>query len=604
MSACSRTCSGPPTPAHTGGHWPLPLVVAIVAWLVVVATLDSSGAVPWLGEGPGLTLDEPFNVPMGVYHVRSAREYGLGVLHPDSIREVFGAEAYNPDHPPLGRVLIGLAHELSWPLLKPDVPAGAVAVTCGRVATACGFALTIFLVGWMTSRWYGRAAGIIAAVSLLLMPRVFAHAHIASLETFIGLAYTASVLYVANRWTTDQQPAWRAVIVGGVLFGLALLTKIQAILLPVPLAVWALWHWRWRAVWPLFAFGFVGLSVFFVGWPWLWLDPIGHMSEYFGRTTGRLTLYCWYLGQKWADTDVPWHYPLVMFAVTVPLGLHLLGVLGLLAGDGGSERRVPTNGELQIANCKSQIANLKFAIPNLQFSMLRQTLARWAPRDSARHCFLALNVFWPLVFFALPGITVYDGARLFLMVFPLWAVFIGRGGQHLWNALAARWNTKVAASLLAAGLALQSYGVVVMHPVQLSYYNLLVGGLRGASRLGFERTYWGDSLTRSLVRELRPEWADGPVYVAPVLHHLQLEALQSQSPELHAQLQPFDESRAGNVRRLVVFRRSADSWPSLTPEPPHSRLRAEVRREGVQLAGSYEIAPDAFGEIPPAKLGN
>jgi hypothetical protein len=230
-------------------------------------------------------------------------------------------------------------------------------------------------------------------------------------------------------------------------------------------------------------------------------------------------------------------------------------------------------------------------------------LTCWVHRDSARECFLALNVFWPLVFFALPGITVYDGARLFLMVFPLWAVFIGRGGQWLWEALAARWNMKLATSLVAAGVALQTYGVIAMHPVQLSYYNLLVGGLRGASRLGFERTYWGDSLTRSLVHELRPEWARGPVYVAPVLHHLQLEALQSQSPTLHAQLQPFDESRAANVRRLVVIRRLADSWPSLTPEPPHSRLRAEIQREGVQLAGFYEIAPGTFGDPPPAMLG-
>jgi hypothetical protein len=577
-------------------HWLLPLIVALGAGIAVLATLDSSGAVPWLGEGPGLTLDEPFNVQMGVYHVRSARMYGLGLLHPDSIREVFGAEVYNPDHPPLGRVLIGLAHELSWPLLKPAVPAGAVAITCGRVASACGFALTILLVGWMTSRWYGRAAGLVAAVSLLLMPRVFAHAHIASLETFVGLFYTACVLFVADRWSGERQPAWGAVIFGGVLFGLALLTKIQAILLPIPLAVWALWQWRWRAILPLAAFGVVGLGVFFVGWPWLWLDPLGHLGEYFGRTTDRLTLYCWYLGQKWADTDVPWHYPLVMFAVTVPLGLHMLGVLGLLAGDGGSERCVPKSEKLQNANCKLHIANLQFAI-------LRRFLTRCAQRNSARECFLALNVFWPLVFFALPGITVYDGARLFLMVFPLWTVFIGRGGQWLWNALAARWNTKLATSLLAAGLALQSYGVIAMHPVQLSYYNLLVGGLRGASRLGFERTYWGDSLTRSLVRELKPEWADGPVYVAPVLHHLQLDALESQSPDLRADLQPFDESRTANVRRLVIIRRIADSWPSLTPEPPHSHLRAEIKREGVQLAGYYEIEPGAFGEFPPAMLG-
>ncbi len=545
-----------PTATAPVCHWLLPLLVAAAACLAVIGTLDSSGAVPQLGEGPGLTLDETFNVQMGVYHVRAAREYGFGLLSFESMREIFGADVYNPDHPPLGRVLIGLAHELSWPLLNPNVPADSVAVTCGRVASACGFALTIFLVGWMASRWYGRTAGLIAAASLAIMPRMFSHGHIASLETFIGLFYTAVVLSTADRWQGDRQPAWRAVIVSGVLLGLALLTKIQAILLPIPIALWALWYWRWRAILPVLAFGTIGVIVFFLGWPWLWLDPVAHLGEYFGRTTERLTLYCWYLGQKWADTDVPWHYPLVMFAVTVPVGLHGLGLWGLL-GD--------------------------------RVSVTSDKLSRI-------HSLIALNVFWPLAFFALPGITVYDGTRLFLMVFPLWAVLIGRGGQLLMGALASRWNRRLATMVMAAFLAAQSYGVVVLHPVQLSYYNLLAGGLRGASRLGFETTYWGDSVTRSLLEQVGPEEEGAPVFVAPVLHPFQLKELQAQTPHLLGPFAPFDETRAANVRRLLVFRRRADSWPTLTPNPPRSRLRAEVSREGVQLSGFYEIERGAFGE--------
>ncbi|MGD9855896.1 MAG: ArnT family glycosyltransferase [Planctomycetaceae bacterium] len=578
------------------GHWLLPLGVAAIAWTAVIGTLDSSGAVPWLGEGPGLTLDETFNVQMGVYHVRMVREYGLALLSVDSIREIFGAEVYNPDHPPLGRILIGLAHELTWPVFKPDVPAGAVAVTCGRAASAYGFAATVLLVGWMTSRWYGLGAGLIAAISLVLMPRLFAHAHIAALETLIGFAYVAAVLQIAERWTKPPRPSWKTAALSGVLFGLALLTKIQAILLPVPIVLWALWHWRLRAIGPLAVFGVVGASVFFVGWPWLWLDPVAHVSEYLGRTTDRLTLYCWYMDHKWADTDVPWHYPLVMFAVTVPIGLHALGVLGLCGlGQCPEESRRTPEEELQISD-------FRFAIPNLQFAILRQTLTRCAHRDSARQNLLALNVFWPLAFFALPGITVYDGARLFLMVFPLWGVFIGRGGQLLWKRLAVRWNPRRATVAIGLLLALQSYGTIAMHPVQLSYYNLLVGGLRGASRLGFEVTYWGDSVTRSLLREVEPEWADGPVYVAPVLHPFQLQELHTQTPELHVTLTPFDEARAWNVRRLLINRRRADSWRSLTPEPPNSRLRAEVKREGVQLSGFYEIERGTFGEEPPGPL--
>ncbi len=553
----------------SGRHWPLPLLVATLAWLAIIATLDSSGAVPQLGEGPGLTFDETFNVQMGVYHVRSVQQYGLGLLHMDSIREVFGNEAYNPDHPPLGRLLIGLAHELSWPLLKPHVPADSVAVTCGRVASAFGFALTILLIGWTTSSWYGRTAGLIAALSMVLMPRLFAHAHIASLETFIGLFYIATVLHVADRWTQGERPSWSAVTLSGVLLGFVLLTKIQAILLPIPIALWALWHWRQRAILPIIAFGLIGVTVFFISWPWLWLDPAEHLSEYLGRTTDRLTLYCWYMGHKWADTDVPWHYPAVMFAVTVPLGLQALGMIGLLK----SRRHAPSDEQI------------KGKLPN-QF-------------DTRITFLIAINVFWPLAFFALPGITVYDGTRLFLMVFPLWAILIGRGGSLLWEWLATRWSPRSATITMSALLLLQSYGTIAMHPVQLSYYNLLVGGLRGASQLGFETTYWGDSVTRSMLQNIASNDSETPVFVAPVLHPFQLNELQSQAAELDARLMPFDDNQPWDVRRVLVIRRRADSWESLTPEPPGSTLGSELVRAGVQLSGVYEIERGTFGNKSP-----
>ncbi|MCA9074237.1 MAG: glycosyltransferase family 39 protein [Planctomycetaceae bacterium] len=566
MSEATGSPSSPTAPAPSARrHWPLPLLIATLAGIAVITTLDSSGAVPQLGEGPGLTFDETFNVQMGVYHVRAGQEYGLGLLHMDSIREVFGADVYNPDHPPLGRVMIGLAHELSWPLLHPNVPADSVAVTCGRTASACGFALTIFLIGLTTSRWYGRTAGLIAALSMVLMPRLFAHAHIASLETFTNLFYVATVLSVADRWTIGDRPSWQTVMFSGVLLGFTLLTKIQGILLPIPIALWALWHWRQRAVLPIILFGLTGVALFFVSWPWLWLDPVAHVSEYLGRTTDRLTLYCWYMGHKWADTDVPWHYPAVMFAVTVPVGLHLLGMLGLLKSSHHAPRDERIESEL----------------PNPIRSLI------------------ALNVLWPLLFFALPGITVYDGTRLFLMVFPLWAILIGRGGSLLWESLAARWSSRMATIALTILLLCQSYGTLAMHPVQLSYYNLLVGGLRGADRLGFEVTYWGDSVTRSMLQDIANDRSEAPLFVAPVLHPFQLKEFQTQAAELSAPLMPFDDNQPWDVRRALVIRRRADSWSALTPEPPHSEVDAEVTREGVQLSGYYQIQPGTFGDRTP-----
>jgi hypothetical protein len=525
-----------------------------------------------LFEGPGITLDESFNVQMGVYQWRVLRDgINFVLLMPESVHDVFGPESnYNPDHPPLGRLWLGFWHDLiEWLFPPSDHPVnehGIRFVTdCARVGSATAFALTVFLIGLFATKWYGRAAGLVAAVSLVLMPRVFSHAHLASLETFMNLTYSAAILAVAHWWQvrrpdlsqSETEPreggttsvSLKVAVLTGILFGLALLTKMQAVLIPPVVGLWALWHWRARAIKPLAIFGAVGLLVFFVGWPWLWLDPLHNVREYFARTTGRAVLNCYYLGQVWSDKDVPWHYPFVMFTVTVPVGLHALGLLGVATKltRSASEGMVPVG-------------------PRWRFGLVCE------PREQL---LLAATLF-PLVLFALPGIAVYDGERLFLVSYPIWAVLIGRGAEIAWNhlrqkALDGRWRLVATQGRRGAATVLfllaQSIGVITMHPCQLSYYNLLVGGLYGADRLGFERTYWGDSLTRSLLRSMAPQDEKRAVVVMPVLHQFQLEELLQQSPILRnmgIQLLP-DSPRAASVADgwLYFFRKAdvpAEVW--------------------------------------------
>lgn len=547
-----------------------PLVVALLAWLAVVLTIDAAGDYPKLLEGPGVTLDESFNVQMGVYQWKVLRDgVNFVLLMPESLEDLFGPKSnYNPDHPPLGRVWLGFWHDLvEWLFPPSDHPPnehGIRFVTdCARVGSATAFALTVFLVGLFASRWYGRVAGLVAAVSLVLMPRLFAHAHLASLETFMNLTYSVTVLTVAHWWrpetgllfdsspqeTRRHRTSWIVPAATGFLFGLALLTKMQAILIPPVVGLWALWHSRVRAIKPLLIFGIVGLFVFFCGWPWLWLDPAKHLHEYFARTTNRTVLNCYYFGQVWADKDVPWHYPFVMFAVTVPVGLHVLGSLGLVGQSRGPRERL-----------------------------------------------LLLATLLPLVLFALPGVAVYDGERLFLVAYPMWAVLIGRGGSIAWSRLqtqdaTGRWKFVASSRTrgLAGGLFLlaQSIGVITMHPCQLSYYNLLVGGLNGADRLGFERTYWGDSVTRSLLTEVaREKSALKQVVVRPVLHQFQVNDLRQQSPILrqaNIELRSGNEAAARGPGTLIFFRKAdvpLDDWKSAPPTSSRSVFQSVPLADG------------------------
>lgn len=548
-------------------HWRGPLCVAVLSTLAVCVTIDPTGVYPELGPGPGLTLDEVFNVVSGVDQWRALRDHGFS-LWTDPLREqVLGeASSYNPDHPPLGRLWIGLVHDAVLHVYPPVSLPDQTIIACGRFASGLAFGMTVLLVGLFAGGMSGRVASWLAPLSLCLMPRVFAHAHLAALETCIGLAFTATVLFVAWRWSSSRRvPTWVSVTLAGLLFGAALLTKIQAILLPLPVAVWALWQWRWRAVPLLLLAGVVAGIVFLLGWPWLWIDPVSHVREYFARTTDRPVVHCWYFARQYADTEVPWHYPFVMTAITTPLVWLILGAVGVT--DWFRTWR------------KS-----------------RRVGAETTPA-TASIALLLLTIGFVLVFFALPGVPVYDGDRLFLVIFPLGAVLVGAGAEACWRFLAERKQRRLGVLLLGVACLIPAWSSAALHPLQLSYYNLAVGGLRGAERLGMERTYWRDSLTRTFAREVAEAVPEGAtIDLAPVLHDIYLIDWLSQTPALlnhKIRFRAYRDDNLDQIEYVIVFRRGADPWASLEPAPANSVLLAEVRRQGVQLAALYQLIDGA-----------
>ena len=307
------------------------------------------------------------------------------------------------------------------------------------------------------ARRWGVAAGLAAGWSLLAMPRVFAHAHLAALDTFLSLFWTLALLSGARALGSDG-PRWR-VIGAGALWSLALLTKIHAWLLIPLMAAWAASRLPWRrAASSLCLWATTGVALFVAGWPWLWYDTWTRWRAFWGTSVERATILVEYFGRVVPDRDVPWHYPWFYFAVTVPVGLQLLGALGLLAG--------------------------------------------WRRRREDRFpVLLAGSIGLFLAIFS-TRVPVYDGERLFLHVFPAWAMLIGLGFGRAW----ARWGTgRGGRLLLTAFLLAQGYGTLALHPFGLSYYNLLTGGLPGAERLGLELTYWNDAVDRVLLDRLAAE---------------------------------------------------------------------------------------------------
>jgi hypothetical protein len=199
-----------------------------------------------------------------------------------------------------------------------------------------------------------------------------------------------------------------------------------------------------------------------------------------------------------------------------------------------------------------------------------------------------------LILFAIPGIAVYDGTRLFLIVFPLWAILAGRGAVVVSDWCGDRLTRlpPVTARLVpAAILVFSGWGLVATHPCGLSFYNLAVGGPPGAQSLGFEPTYWGDSLTRGFLREVARRVPEGEtIAVFPSLHPLQWSEFPKHVrawDDAPKRLSLYGTPDAAEAGWVLIFRRKADLPDFLRDAPPGLDRVAEVRRCGVLLAALY-----------------
>jgi len=271
----------------------------------------------------------------------------------------------------------------------------------------------------VAGRRWGPAAGAAAAFALMAMPRVFAHAHLAALDTFLSLFWTLAL--VAGERSVRARRPMVAMAGAGAVWALALLTKIHAwFLLPI-LGTWALLRLPPRRALAVMAiWSAVGISLFWVGWPWLWYDPLTRLPAYLGTGVARATIMVEYFGQVTTDYDVPWHYPWFYFAATVPAGLQALGALGVVQG--WKNRHTDPFPLLLVATIVAFLALFSTRVP------------------------------------------VYDGERLFLHVFPAWSLLIGLGFGWLWNHPLAGLRARI---VLAVFLLVQGYGLVALHPFGL-----------------------------------------------------------------------------------------------------------------------------------------
>jgi len=149
-------------------------------------------------------------------------------------------------------------------------------------------------------------------------------------------------------------------------------------------------------------------------------------------------------------------------------------------------------------------------------------------------------------------------------------------------------------------VALQGVGLFLYHPCCLSHYGLMVGGLTGAERLGFEVNYWGDAVTESLLSAIPDNARGSAVLFGPNLAPFQAPMVPVCSASLTAKqvnMVGWDGGRSGitlGCRYGVFYHRRAD-LKGIPNELLDAKVLAEQRVVGVWTARVVEF-PDPVGK--------
>lgn len=356
---------------------------------------------------------------------------------------------------PLTRIVSGVG----WAATRAWLPTPLA----HRVGLLAFNALCLGAIVAIIARRRGIPAALFTGAVLLAAPRLFFHAHLNTQDYPLLLVWGLATLVSTRQMTllaerAGDDPAWQAVAGGAFVIGawaaLALLTKVNAVLLAPVWGLWALLFRRSGRAWtalllaPLFA-----AAVAYAGWPWLWKTPIATLGALLDFWGNHFIIGQWWAGRLVMQTT--WEMPPLIVLITTPVALLALAALGAAVG-------------LRRAGRAREWAGLHL---------------------------LGMAVL--LAYFPLPFNDLHDQDRLLL---PLWfhlAALAGEGFAWLAERLAA-WRLAfgragaqagLAALLLAPGVV----GIAQLHPYQLAYYNALIGGPRGAAARDMETIYFAST---------------------------------------------------------------------------------------------------------------
>jgi len=525
-------------------RWITPVALFLGVLLFISATAKDYG-VAW---------DEPPYYHAADLHLKWIVEVGGNLLRDElrkslddsNIKAAWHWNPYNVPHPPFSRIISAIAKNLSGDMVDK--------FTAYRLAPALFFAVLVTVIYLWLNELFGPATGLFAASALMLIPNLFGYAHIAVTDLPLATMWFLTV-YCFYKGLTG----WQWSITLGVVWGLALSTKFPALLIPVPLIVWAHLFHRDKYANNIFSLIFLAPLVMFATQPYLWHQTGLRVLEFLYEGISRgyradANFGVFFLNQILLSQQLPWHYPFYIVAVTTPEPILLLALVGILS-------------------------------------------AIWLREQRSILLLLTLNAAFVLILGVLPGAVLHDGVRQMLSALPFIAALGGAGFFVLTTGIVnvahrseslQRINNlkaKVTAAFFVLVCVNPAIDLYLTHPFQLSYYNRLVGGIRGAYERGLETTYFMEAITPAFLQRLNEKLPHSATVNASFANFM-FEFYQNQGI-LRRDIR-FSSSDTFDFY-LVLNRRSALSPQDHQLTRSAARLVDSVTLAGVPLVALFDL---------------
>jgi 4-amino-4-deoxy-L-arabinose transferase-like glycosyltransferase len=327
------------------------------------------------------------------------------------------------------------------------------------------------LIHALLSGRFGGYRSLAGVLFILFQPRLFAEFFLGNTDGPVAIAWIVLALLAWRIQEDSGSKNKRWWLLFWAVHGVATSTKLTGFLAALPVAAYYLAKRNKRALLlclASFPLALVALAFFS---PEYWHAPLSGIWSYLtyifrrGHVMDVSTFFLW---SRYGEHPPPLYFP-VMTALTAP-PLTLLGALLFpLAW------REPGRKSLALA--------------------LLPGLLAW------------------LVLGMLPITPKHDGTREFAALFPFLGLAAWLGFMSLAAELALRHaafrRRSAALLLLPAPLLAGAAAVAQSNPFELSYYNSLIGGLRGADQAGLELTYYLEALNGPTLRWMNENLPEG-----------------------------------------------------------------------------------------------